>query len=183
MKSNETAREEVRRFPGWCIDSVKSPDGRVLRTNREIRDTVRMHFRDRFVRNPGLPLHEFRTCLTDLPRLTATEATSCEGVVAECKVRDGLKQVGLNKSPGLDGLPYKVYLRLLHMFVPILTDLFNNWFAQGAIPGSVTKVVITLLKKGCNHIWEGLGDYKPITLLNAVKYFGPGFREPLTGCH
>ena len=95
-----------------------------------------------------------------------TEAASCEGVVTECEVRDALKQVGLNKSPGLDGLPYEVYLRMSHMFVLILTDMFNHWFAQGAIPGSVTKGVITLLKKGGRHVWEGLDDYSPITLLN-----------------
>ena len=87
-------------------------------------------------------------------------------MVTECEVRDALKQVGLNKSPGLDGLPYEVYLRMSHMFVPILTDMFNHWFAQGAIPGSVTKGVITLLKKGGRHVWEGLDDYRPITLLN-----------------
>ena len=74
--------------------------------------------------------------------------------------------VAINKSPGLDGLPYEVYLRMSHMFVPILTDMFNHWFAQGAIPGSVTKGVITLLKKGGRHVWEGLDDYRPITLLN-----------------
>ena len=52
------------------------------------------------------------------------------------------------------------------MFVPILTDMFNHWFAQGAIPGSITKGVITLLKKGGSHFWEGLDHYRPITLLN-----------------
>ena len=82
------------------------------------------------------------------------------------KVRDALKQVGFIKSPGLDGLPYEVYLRMSHMFVPILTDMFNHWFTQGAIPGSVTKGVITLLKKGGKHVGEGLDDYRPITLLN-----------------
>ncbi len=46
------------------------------------------------------------------------------------------------------------------------SPVFNHWFAQGAIPGSVTKGVITLLKKGCRHVWEGLDDYRPITLLN-----------------
>ena len=76
-------------------------------------------------------------------------------MVTECEVCDALKQVNLNKSPGLDGLPYEVYLTLPHMFVPILTD----WFAQGAISGSVTKVVITLPKKGGSHVWEGLHDY------------------------
>ena len=57
MKSNATAGEEkVRRFPGQYIDSVKSPDGFVLRSNREIRDAFLAHFRDRFARCPDLPL-------------------------------------------------------------------------------------------------------------------------------
>ena len=156
----------MRRFPDWYIASVKTPDGRLLRSTREIRDALRAHFRDRFARCTDLPLREFRSYLTDLPRLGAAEAASCEGVVTECEVCDKLKQVGLNKSLGLDGLPYEVYLRMSHMFVPILTDMFNHWFAQGAIPGSVTKGVITLLKKGGRHVWEGLDDYRPITLLN-----------------
>ena len=46
--------------------------------------------------------------------------------------------------------------------------MFNHWFAQGAIPGSVTMGVITLLKKGDRHVWEDLDDYRPITLLNTL---------------
>ena len=131
----------------------------------EIRDAFRVHFRDRFARCPDLLLQEFRSYLADFCRLQETEAASCKGMNTECEVHDALKQVRLNKSPGLDGLPYEVYLRLLHIFVPILTDMFNHWFAQGAIPGSVTKGMITLLKKGGKHVWEGLDDYRPITLL------------------
>ena len=59
-----------------------------------------------------------------------------------------------------------MYSRLPQMFVPILTDMFYHWFAQGSIPGSVTKGVITLLKKEGRHVWEVLDDYRPITLLN-----------------
>ena len=157
----------MRRFPDWYIASVESPDGRVLRSNREMRDAFRVHFRDRFARCPDLPLQVFRSYLADFPRLGAAEAASCEGVITECEVRDTLKQVGLNNSPGLNGLPYEVYLSLPHMFVSILTDMFNHWFAHGSIPGSVTKGVITLLKKGGKYVWEGLDDYRPITLLNA----------------
>ena len=52
VKSNETAREEeVRRFPDRYIASVKTPDGRLLRSTREIRDAFRAHFRDRFARS------------------------------------------------------------------------------------------------------------------------------------
>ena len=116
VKSNATAREEeVRRFPDRYIDSVKTPDGRLLRSGREMRDTFRAHFRDRFARFPDLPLQEFHSYLADFPNLGVAEAASCEGMVTECKVRDALKQVSLNKSPGLDGLPYKVYLRMSHV--------------------------------------------------------------------
>ena len=69
MKSNVTAREEVRRFPDRYIDSVKTPDGRLLRSSREMRDAFRAHFRDRFARCPDLPLPEFRSYLADFPRL------------------------------------------------------------------------------------------------------------------
>ena len=91
---------------------------------------------------------------------------SCEGLVTECEVCDALKQVGLNKSLGLDGLPYDVYLRLLHVFVLILMDMFNHWFAQGAISGSITQGMIPLMKKGGRHVWEELDNYRPLTLLN-----------------
>ena len=95
----------MRRFPDRYIDSVKYSDGRVLQSNREMRDAFQAHFRGRFARCPDLPLQEFRSYHADFPHLGAAEAASCKGVITECEVRDGLKQVGLNKSPGHDGLP------------------------------------------------------------------------------
>ena len=147
---------------------VKSWDARAFRA----------HVRDRFARCPHLPVQEFRSYLADFSRLREAEATSDESVITECEVCGALKQVGLNKSQGLDNLPHEVYLRVPHMFVPILTDMCYQWFAQGPIHGSVTKGVITLLKKADSYIWEDLDDYMPITLLNTVKYFGPGLSEP-----
>ena len=38
------------------------------------------------------------------------------------------------------------------MFVPILKDMFIHWIAQGAIPGNITKGVITLLEKDSKHV-------------------------------
>ena len=148
-------KEELRRFPCRYIECVNAPDGRVLRSSREIREAFQTHFRDRFARCPDLQAQEFRNYLVDFPRLGEAKAASCEGAVTECEVRSALKQVGLNKSPGLDGLSYEVYLRMSHMFAPILMDVFNHWLAQGAIPGSITKGVITLLKKEGRYVRGG----------------------------
>ena len=67
---------------------------------------------------------EFRSYLADFHHLQEAKAVGCEGSVSECEVCDELKQVGLNKSLGLNGLPYEVHFRMLFMFVPILTDVF-----------------------------------------------------------
>ena len=139
-------KEEWRRFPCRYTECVSAPDGRLLISSREIREAFRAHFRGHFTLCPELQLQEFRNYLADFPRLGVAEAASCEGVVTECEVREALKQVGLNKSPGLDGLPNEVYLRMSHMFVPILTNVFNHWFAQGAIPGA--------LPRAWSHCWR-----------------------------
>ena len=116
----------------------------MLRSNREMHDAFRAHFRDRFACCPDLPVQEFFNYLADF--------ANCVGLVTECEVRDAFKHVGLYKSPGIDDLPDEVYFRLPRIVMPILTDMFNHWFAQEAIPGSVTKGVITLLKKGGRHV-------------------------------
>ena len=159
VKCNAFMRKEVLRiFPHRYIECVNCPDGRMQRSSREIREAFRTHFRDRFARYLDLQVQEFRNYLADFPRLEEAEAASCEGVVTECEIHNALKQVDLNKSPGLNGLPYEGNLRMSHMFVPILTDMFNHWFAQGAIPGSITKGVITLLKKEGRHVQRELDD-------------------------
>ena len=160
--------EELWRFPCQYIEFVKYLDGCTLQLNHEMREAFWAHFQDCFACCPDLPVQDFHNYLADFPRLGEAEVASCEGMVTECEVCNVLKQVSLNKLPRLDGLPYEVYLKMSHMFDPILTDMFNHWFAQGAIPGSITKGVITLLKKGDKHVLEDLDDYRPITLLNTV---------------
>ena len=157
---------EVWKYPHRYIKFIKSSDGHVLRSNCEMHKDFRAHFHDHFACHFDLPVQEFRCYLSDFPHLGEAEVASCEDLVTECKVRDALKQVGSYNSAGLDGLPYKVYLRMSHMFVPILMDMFNHWFAQGVIPVRITEGVITLLKKAGRHVWEDLDDYRPITLLN-----------------
>ena len=60
VKCNVLVREEkVPMFLFQNIESVKSLDGHVLRSNREMCEAFRTHFRDCFARCPDLPVHEF----------------------------------------------------------------------------------------------------------------------------
>ena len=94
-----------------------------------MRNAFQVHFRDRFARCPDLPFQEFCSYLADFPHLREAEAASCEGLVTEREVSVALKQVGHNKSPGLDGLPFEVYSR--HVFA------YSDGYVQPLVrPGS-----------------------------------------------
>ena len=56
-------------FPRRHIECINTPDGRVLRSSREILETFRVHFRDCFARFLELPVQEFRNYLAEFPRL------------------------------------------------------------------------------------------------------------------
>ena len=55
----------------------------MLWSNCEMREAFRVHFRDRFVRYPDLPVQEFRNYQPDFPHLRDAEAANCEGLVIE----------------------------------------------------------------------------------------------------
>ena len=80
-------------------------------------------------------------------------------------VRQALKTVGTDKSPGIDGLPYEVYLRLSPMFFPSLTTIYNNLMKQGTIPQCFIKGIVKLPRKD-KHGGYGISNFRSLTMLN-----------------
>ena len=143
----KSSRENLWRFPRWHIEIVMSLDGHRLRSDREIRDTFQAYFCDHFTRLPDCQEEEFSSYLADFPRLQAAEAAICEGNVTECEVRDVLKQVSLKKSPGLDGLPYEMYLGLSHLFWRMCSNIGLSW-----------ELSSDMLPRATSHYWRKATD-------------------------
>ena len=175
MKCNALAREEeVRRFQFRHIKSAKSPDRPVLGSNSEMRDAFQAHFHDRFVLYLDLSVQEFWSYLADFPCPWETEVASCEVLVTEFEVRDTLKHVDLNKSSWLDGLLYKVYLRLLHMFVPILTD--NLHLVREIIDGLKDGTEVALINLDQSQAFDRV-DHRFLATVLEIAGFKAEFRE------
>ena len=164
--AQELQTEELRHAADRQIASVTSPDGQRRTTNEAICREFRQYFLKLFTREPGLSSAQFDTYLADFPRLSATEAAGCEGrIKEEEEIREALKSVGLEKSPGIDGLPYEVYFRLLHMFVPLLATIYDNWTRQGTIPRRFTRGIVKLLRKN-KHGGDRISKFRPLTMFN-----------------
>ena len=161
----ELRAEELRHAADRHITRVTSPDGQRRTTNEAICREFRQYFLQLFTREPGLSSAQFDTYLADCPRLSATEAARCEGRIKEEEIWEALKSVGLDKSPGIDGLPYEVYLRLSRMFVSLLATIYNNWMRQGSIPRRFTRGIVKLLRKN-KHGGDGISNFRLLTMLN-----------------
>ena len=105
------------------LSKVSTPQ---LSSDWEIHEVFWAYFCIHLVKLPDLLEQEFFSFLVDSPCLQDAEAANCVGRMTDCEICDALKQINFNKSLGLDGLSYKVYMRLLYMFVPILTDELNQ---------------------------------------------------------
>ena len=155
------AQELLRHAADRHIACVTSPDGQRRITNEAICKEFRQYFLKLFTREPGLSSAQFDTYLADFPCLSATKAAGCEGLIKE----EALKSAELDKSPGINGLPYEVYLKLSHMFVPLLATIYNNWMRQGSIPRLFTRGIVKLLHKN-KHGVDGISNFRPLTMLN-----------------
>ena len=161
--AQELRAEELRHAADRHIASVTSPDGQRRTTNEAICKEFRQYFLKLFTREPGLSSAQFDTYLADFPCLSVTEAAGCEGCITEDEVRRAMKSVGLDKSPGIDGLPYEVYIS--HMFVLLLATIYNNWMRQCSILRRFTRGIVKLLRNN-KHGGDGISNFRPLTMLN-----------------
>lgn len=57
------------------------------------------------------------------------------------------------------------------MFGILLEDVYWNWQQNGKIPSVVIRREVTLLRKNADN-GDVQGNFRPISLLNTVQYFG-----------
>ena len=136
-------------------------------------------FPEAFYQGAGLSSARFDTYLADFPHLSATEAARCEGCITEDEVRETLKLVRLDKSSEIYGLPYEVYLRLSHMFVPLLATIYNNWMRQSSIPRRFTRGIVKLLRMN-KHGGDEISKITLSQCLTSLKGEKSPFNDALT---
>ena len=84
--------------------------------------------------------------------------------ITETIIREAIKNLKNNKSPGTDGLPGEFYKCFIDDLVPALTTVFNYVLAKGDPPNTWSEAIISVIhKEGKDPTFcEG---YRPISLL------------------
>jgi hypothetical protein len=147
-------REEVER----TIRALKTETGEMLHKASSIRNEMWQHFQSRYAQKDADPgkLSNYITrlnnqCLNDLRKAPTLEEIFH---VAE-KARPG-------SAPGIDGLPYRLYLRVPSI-AALLLRVINWTIKKGAVPKSWNEGIIRCLPKdGKDRMLAE--SYRPISL-------------------
>ena len=85
------------------ILNVTSPEGQRKTTNEGIWREFRYFFRKLFTMEPILCSAQFNVYLAVFPRLEAMEVDEYEKPITKDEIRQALKTVETDKTPGIDG--------------------------------------------------------------------------------
>ena len=86
-------------------------------------------------------------------------------VISEYEVEKAILKLNKDSSPGPDGLTSNLYKLYSKVFIPLLTDLFNDIIKLGAAPASFNLAIIKLIPKKPNSI-KKVSDLRPLSLIN-----------------
>ena len=89
---------------------------------------------------------------------------SMEGLFTKHEIRQAVKGMRHNKSPGLDGLTTEFYCIFLSKFDDILLKAINYAFTSGKLHNSATRGIISLIPKRGKDIRK-IESMRPISLL------------------
>uniref|UniRef100_A0A4W5LLC8 Reverse transcriptase domain-containing protein n=1 Tax=Hucho hucho TaxID=62062 RepID=A0A4W5LLC8_9TELE len=81
------------------------------------------------------------------------------------EIKEAIRGLNLNKSPGSDGLTVELYRAFVDLLAPILGRVYESMERRKIVPDSMGLGVLTLLYKGKGEK-NSLKNYRALTLLN-----------------
>lgn len=100
----------------------------------------------------------------NLPTLSGEASKQMITPITESEIRDAIKRLESNKSPGVDGLPGEFYKCFINDLVPILTEVFRYSLSENNPAEKWSQGIISVIHKEGKDptLCEG---YRPISLI------------------
>lgn len=100
----------------------------------------------------------------ELPVLSEDASLQMISPITDEEIRNAIKRLKNNKSPGVDGLPGEFYKYFINDLTPVLTEVFRYALSEGNPPETWSQAIISVIHKEGKDptLCEG---YRPISLL------------------
>ena len=86
--------------------------------------------------------------------------------ITEFEVERAINKLNKDSAPGPDGLTSNLYKKYSDLFVPLLTDVFNDIIKTGVAPPSFNMAIMKLIPKKFLMV-KKVSDLRPLSLINS----------------
>ncbi|KAG1925667.1 hypothetical protein F2P79_025374 [Pimephales promelas] len=145
------------------IHALRSESGGLLTNPADIRKRAVGFYENLYKNEIGVEYRSDSDFFNDLPQVSEEVNTEISGALSMAELYKALQGMESGKAPGIDGLPVDFYKSFWSELGEDLLEVLNESLAEGQLPLSCRRAVLTLLpKKG------DLADIKcwrPVSLL------------------
>lgn len=145
------------------MSKIRLPSGDISDDPAEINSHVHNFYQDLYSR-AHTEEEACESLFQNIPTLDPCDADDCDGPFSLDELDVAVKQLGLNKSPGLDGLTSEFYQFFWPVLKNDLLSVFNDSILTGSLPVSCRRAIITLLPKKGDLL--DVANWRPVSLLN-----------------
>lgn len=160
---------ENRNFTSKSMTKLQQSNGNIINSQEEIIRETLLFYKKLYSQKENLQIDlKNHASLTETQKLTENQKIAIETPITYTEMKNNLKTMSNNKSPGLDGFTVEFYKFFWTDIGHFLVRSVNESFAEGELSISQKQGVITCLPKG-NKDKTLLKNWRPISLLN-VSY-------------
>ena len=145
------------------INKIRLPSGLISEDPAEIKTHIHTFYQDLYSRVPT-DESAFNLITEDLDRLEPQDAEDLDSPLSLGELDLAVEQLGINKSPGLDGLSSEFFQCFWPLLKNDLLSVINHSLTSGSLPRSFSRAVITLLPKKGDL--SDIANWRPVSLLN-----------------
>lgn len=101
----------------------------------------------------------------NVPKISESENALLTKDVSRSELKKALKKLRSKASPGLDGIPSGLYVRMFDLFAPLLLEVFNDIIHGQPPPASMRTSIVQYLNKPKKAKSIKLSDKRKISIL------------------
>ena len=149
------------------IAGVRQTDGNISTSSKQINDTFRSFYNTLYTSHGDLDKQKLDNFFINLnlPQLSEEDKNFLEAPLTLEEIIQAIKNMQLNKSPGLDGFPVDFYRAFEDILGPLLLEVYNDACRKGTLPQSMHTAIISFIYKKGKDALDPSG-YRPISLIN-----------------
>lgn len=147
------------------IKELKNKEGQAVLSTEGILNEISMFYEELF-KSEGGDEKKRNILLQQITRkVSETDKKDCEEEITTEEIIEAINQLGVKKSPGIDGIGSEFYKVLKEKISPILKEIYEEVFKNERVHPRMGLGLMKIIYKKKGDKME-LKNYRPITMLN-----------------